>query len=72
MLQGPECTITRTSHVPNPEPVGWDVDFTLWEEWMSGQGGWCKHVELATGTESELNVLGCIDSKWTGRGSFEE
>ena len=44
----------RRSHVPNPESVGWDVDFTLWEEWMSGQGGWCKHVELATGMDQNL------------------
>ena len=38
---------------------------------MSGQGGWCKHVELATGMASELTVLGRTDSKCTGRGSFE-
>lgn len=59
----------RTSHVPNPESVGWDVDVTLWEEWMSGQGGW-KHAEWAAGAESELNVLGCTDSKGTGAGGF--
>lgn len=35
----------RTGHVPNPMSVGWDASFTLWEEWMSGQGGRWEHAE---------------------------